>query len=185
MPRSSTAILGLDDEKVKQELSPRGPSAMLPLSPYLKDAFEKFEQVFQVSNLPEVKYIKPPASTARWYKVGQLCFEDKIQELNSDFAKICISPNPLGPQWAMFPYKFLKNLNTWIGTISAPLTLRLPLLRLLLFVIPPWKSARTVSSLLLRRLKQKFKRVPILKKLPDVAMKMPVTLMFESSSLPK
>ena len=46
MPRSSTTVLGLDDEKDQQELRPRGPSAMLPLSPYLKDAFEKFEQDF-------------------------------------------------------------------------------------------------------------------------------------------
>ena len=44
---------------------------MLPLSPYLKDAFEKFEQDFLASNIPEGKYIKPPASTANWYKVGQ------------------------------------------------------------------------------------------------------------------
>ena len=29
---------------------------MLPLSPYVKDAFEKFEQDFQATNLPEGKY---------------------------------------------------------------------------------------------------------------------------------
>ena len=40
MPRSSTTVLGMDDEKGQQLLRPRGPSAMLPLSPYLKDAFE-------------------------------------------------------------------------------------------------------------------------------------------------
>ena len=38
MPRSSTSVLTLDDVKGQQELRPRGPSAMLPLSPYLKDA---------------------------------------------------------------------------------------------------------------------------------------------------
>ena len=166
MPRSSTTVLALDDEKNKQELRPRGPSSMLPLSPYLKDAFEKFKQDFQVSNLPEGKYIKPPASTAKWYKVGLRCFEDKMQELNSDFAKIL---------WARFPYKFLNNLNTKLGRISAPSTLRLPLLRLLLSVTPPWRSSKTVSSPLLRMLKAKFKRVPILKKQPGVAMRMPVT----------
>ena len=32
MPRSSTSVLGLDDEKGHQELRPRGPSAILPLS---------------------------------------------------------------------------------------------------------------------------------------------------------
>ena len=57
MLRSSTSVLALDDVKGQQELRPRGPSAMLPLSPYLKDAFDKFEQDFQASNLPEGKYI--------------------------------------------------------------------------------------------------------------------------------
>ena len=58
---------------------------MPPLNPILKDAFEKFEQDFWASNLPEGKYIKPPASTAKYYKVGQPCFEYKLQELNTDF----------------------------------------------------------------------------------------------------
>ena len=40
MPRSSTSVLGLDDEKGRQELRPRGPSSMLPLSSIIKDAFE-------------------------------------------------------------------------------------------------------------------------------------------------
>ena len=96
LPRSSTTVLRLDDEKGQQELRPRGPSAMLPLNPILKDAFEKFEQDFLASNLPEGKYIKPLASTAKYYKVGQPCFEDKLQELNTDFAKICISPKLSG-----------------------------------------------------------------------------------------
>ena len=45
-----TTVLGLDDEKGQLELRPRGPSAMLPLSPIPKDAFEKFEQDFLASN---------------------------------------------------------------------------------------------------------------------------------------
>ena len=35
LPRSSTTVLGLDDEKGQQELRPRGPSAMLPQWPTL------------------------------------------------------------------------------------------------------------------------------------------------------
>ena len=31
MPRPSTSVLGLDDQKGQQELRPRGPSSMLPL----------------------------------------------------------------------------------------------------------------------------------------------------------
>ena len=110
LPRSSTTVLGLDDEKGQQELRPRGPSAMLPLNPILKDAFEKFEQDFLASNLPEGKYIKPPASTAKYYKVGQPYFEDKLQELSTDFAKICISPKPSGAPVAKVPLQVLKEL---------------------------------------------------------------------------
>ena len=110
LPRSSTTVLGLDDEKGQQELRPRGTSAMLPLSPILKDAFEKFEQDFLAYNLPEGKYIKPPASTAKYYKVGQSCFEDKLQELNTDFAKICISPKPSGAPVVKVPLHILKEL---------------------------------------------------------------------------
>ena len=65
MPRSSTSVLGLDEKKDQQELRPRGPSAMLPLSSHIKDAFDKFERDFQASNLPEGKYIKPPPTPAK------------------------------------------------------------------------------------------------------------------------
>ena len=106
-PRSSNTVLGLDDGKGQQEIRPRGPSAILALSLYLKDAFKKFEQDFLTSILPEGKYIKPPASTAKWYKVGQPCFEDKLQELNSDFAKICISPKPSGAPMGKIPQQVL------------------------------------------------------------------------------
>ena len=80
LPRSSTVVMGLDDEKGRQELRPRGPSSMLPLNSVIKDAFNKFDQDFQAANLPEGKYIKPPPSTAKWYKVGQPCFEDKLEK---------------------------------------------------------------------------------------------------------
>ena len=69
MPRSSTSVMGLDDEKGHQELRPRGPSSMLPLNSVIKDAFDKFEHDFQATNLCEGIYIKPPPSTTKWYKV--------------------------------------------------------------------------------------------------------------------
>ena len=96
MPRSSTSVMGLDDEKGRQELRPRSPSSMLPLSSVIKDAFDKFEHDFQAANLPEGKYIKPPPSTTKWYNMGQPCYEEKFQEFNTDFAKICITPKPAG-----------------------------------------------------------------------------------------
>ena len=66
MPRSSTSVMGMDDEKGHQELRPRGPSSMPPLSSVVKDAFDKFEHDCKAANLPESKYIKPPPSTAKW-----------------------------------------------------------------------------------------------------------------------
>ena len=110
MPRSSTSVMGLDDEKGRQELRPRGPSSMLPLSSVIKDAFDKFEHDFQAANLPEGKYIKPPPSTAKWYKVGQPCYEEKIQELNTDFAKICVTPKPPGAPMGKVSLPILKEL---------------------------------------------------------------------------
>ena len=110
LPRSSTAVMGLDDEKGRQDLRPRGPSSMLPLNSIIKDAFDKFDQNFQVANLPEGKYIRAPASTAKWYKVGQPCYEDKMQELSTDFAKICTSPKPSGARMGKVPLPILKEL---------------------------------------------------------------------------
>ena len=110
MPRSSTSVMGLDDEKGRQELRPRGPSSILPLSSVIKDAFDKFQHDFKAANLPEGKYVKPPPSTSKWYRVGQPCFQDKIQELNTDFAKICITPKPSGAPIAKVPLPVLKEL---------------------------------------------------------------------------
>ena len=59
MPRSSTTVWALNDVAGQQELRPRGPSAMLPLSPQLKDVFDKFKPDFKAVNLPENKSFKP------------------------------------------------------------------------------------------------------------------------------
>ena len=96
MPRSSTSVLG--------------PSSILPLSSVIKDAFDKFQHDFKAANLSEGKYVKPPPSTSKWYRVGQPCFQDKIQELNTDFTKICITPKPSGAPVAKVPLPVLKEL---------------------------------------------------------------------------
>ena len=53
-----------------------------------------------------------------------------MQELNTDFAKICITPDPPGAPMGKFPYQFLKNWNTKLGKIYPLSTLLLPLPRL-------------------------------------------------------
>ena len=98
MPRSSTTILALDDEKGQQECRPRGHSPTFPLSTYPKDAFKKFEQDFQAANLPEGKYIKPPASTSKW---------DNLV-LRTDYRiKICIT-KPCGASVGKAPLQVVK-----------------------------------------------------------------------------
>ena len=42
--------------------------------------------------------------------MGQPTFQDKIQELNTDFAKICITPRPSGSPVARVPLPVLKEL---------------------------------------------------------------------------
>ena len=169
MPRSSTTVLGLDDEKGQQELRPRAPSAMLPLNPCLKDAFEKFEQAFLASYLPEVKYIKPPASTAKYYKVGQPCFEDKLQELNTDFAEICISPKPSGAPMGKVLLQVRQNLSTINLTVTFTKTAS--------GCNTTMEKCQHSLKATFKRVKTRFRRVRILKKLPGVAMTMPVNIL--------
>ena len=177
MPRSSTAVMGLDDEKGRQELRPRGPPSMLPLNSINKDTFNKFDHDFQVANLPEGKYIKAPPSTAKWYKVGQPWYEDKIQELNTDFAKICITPKPSGAPMGKVPLPILKELEHQarqnISTLNFATTFAKTSSWLL--TMPLLRSASIVWSQPLRRLSLKFVKVPTLKKQHSVDTKKPVS----------
>ena len=132
--------MGLDDEKGRQELRPRGPSSMLPLSSVIKDALDKFEHGFKAANLPEEKYIKPPPSTTKWYKVIQPCYEEKVQELSTDSSKVLLQ-NPLGPLWARFTYQFLRSWNTKLGKTYPLLTTMLPLTRLDILAMSLLRSA--------------------------------------------
>ena len=81
-----------------------------PLSSVIKDAFDKFEHDFKAASLPEGKFIKPPPATTKWYKVGQPCYEEIMQELNTDFSKICITPKPSGAPMGKVPVPILKEL---------------------------------------------------------------------------
>ena len=42
--------------------------------------------------------------------MGQPCYKDKIQELNTDFAKMCISPKPSGAPMGKVPLPILREL---------------------------------------------------------------------------
>ena len=66
--------------------------------------------LIKTANLPKGKYIKAPPCTAKWYKVGQPCYEDKFQELNTEFAKICISFKPSGAPMGKAPLPVLREL---------------------------------------------------------------------------
>ena len=106
---------------------------MLPPISHIKDAFE---HGFSASNLHEGKYLKPPPSTVKWYKVGQPCYEDKIQELNTDFLKICIYPKPSGAPMGKVPLPVLKELEHQAGHILSTINFMAAFARLCLSVIP-------------------------------------------------
>ena len=68
MPRSSTSVVGLDNKKGHQELRPRGPSSMFPLSSVIKDAFGKFQHDFRPVIYLRVNILNllPLLSGTRW-----------------------------------------------------------------------------------------------------------------------
>ena len=110
LPMSSTTMLGLDDKKGQQERRPRGPSARLPLNPILKDAFEKFEQDFLASLYLRVNILNPLLQQQNITRWDNLVLKTNFQELNTDFAKICISPKPSEAPMGKVPLQVLKEL---------------------------------------------------------------------------
>ena len=171
MPRSSTSVLGLDDEKGRQELRPSGPSSILPLSSVIKDAFDKSQHDFKAANLSEGKYVKPPPSTSKWYRVGQPCFQDKIQELNTDFANICITPKPSGTPVAKVPLTVLKELEHQARQNISTLNFTAAFAKTSSCNMLPWRSVNIASSQLSRRLSLRFRKVPILRKQQSTDMR--------------
>ena len=141
----------------------------------IKDAFDKFQHDFKAANLPEGKYVKPPPSISKWYRVGQPCYQDKYQELNTDFAKICITPKPSGAPMGKVPYQFSRSWSIRLGKISQPSISPLPLLKLLLLAMLPLRSVNIALSQLSRRLSHRFKKVPILKKQQSADMRKSVS----------
>ena len=124
-----------------------------PLAQLSRTPLINFQHDFKAANLAEGKYVKPPPSTSKWYKVGQPTFQVKIQELNTDFAKICITPRPPG------------------APISQPSTSPLHLPKPLLLAMLPWKSANIALSQLSRRLNLRSRKVPILRKQQSADMR--------------
>ena len=110
MPRSFTSVWAWTTKKANKSLGQEA----LPLCSLLalrsNNTFDKFEHDFLAPNLPEGKYIKPPPSTAKCYKVGLPCYENKIQELNTGFLEICISPKPSVAPMGKVPLPVLKEL---------------------------------------------------------------------------
>ena len=101
MPRSSTSVMGLDDEKGRQELRPRGPSSILPLSSVIKDAFDKFQHDKAVTNR------FPQEGGNRTSEAPGVVFDPIIGEggvetpLSNDSSKASLSP-PVGGRLRSF-----------------------------------------------------------------------------------
>ena len=138
----------------KQELIPKGPSAMLSVSPTLKEALDKYQQDFKAANLPEGKFIKPPPSTAKWYKLGNSCLEEKMHELNTDFVSICRSPKPSGTPVGKVPMQVIKEFEHQARQNLGTLTFQLPSISECNLIMESW---RAISRLHPNRLKLRSK----------------------------
>ena len=101
--------------------------------------------------------------------MGQPTFQDKIQELNTDFAKICITPRPPGAPVAKVPLPVLKELEHQARQNISTSPLHLP--KLLLLAMLPWRNANIALSQLSRRLNLRFRKVPILRKQQSADMR--------------
>ena len=137
---------------------------MLPPSSVIKYAFDKFEHDFQAANLPEGKYIKPPLSTTKWYKVGQPCYEEKMQELNTDFAKICITPEPPGAPIGKVPLPILKELEHQVRQNISTLNFTAAFAKTSSSCIAALEKCQHSLKSTLRRLSVRSRKVPILRK---------------------
>ena len=93
LSRSSTTVLGLDDEKGQQELRPRGTSAMLPLTPFSKMLLKNLNKI----SWPPI-YLRVNTSNPQ------------LQQRSTTRYKICISPKPSGTPMGKVPLQVLKEL---------------------------------------------------------------------------
>ena len=108
--------------------------------------------------------------------MGQPCYEDKIQELNTDFSKICISPKPSGAPMGKVPLPVLKELEHQarqnLSTVN--------------FMAVFAKTSSSCNSTLencqhslkssFKKVKTPSRKVPILKKQPGVVTNRPVSI---------
>ena len=99
------------------------------------------------------------------------------QILNTDFAKICISPKPSGAPMGKVPLQVLKEHEHQARQNLSAINFTATFAKTASSVTQLWRSVSTVSRLLLRGLKARFRRVPIPKELSGVAMKTPVTIL--------
>ena len=109
--------------------------------------------------------------------MGQPCFEDKLQELTSDFAKICISPNPSEAPMGKVSLQVLKELEHQARQNLPTINFTATFAKTASLVTLLWRCVSTVLRLPLKGLKARFRRVPILKKLLGVAMNTPVNIL--------
>ena len=129
------------------------------------------------SSLPEGKYIKPPVSIAKYYKVGQPCFEDKLQALNSNFAKICISLKSSGAPMGKVPLQVLNELEHQGRQNLSTINFTATLTKTASACNTTMEKCQHSLKAAFKRVKSQIQKVPILKKLPGVAMNMPVNIL--------
>ena len=119
--------------------------------------------------------MKPPPSTTKWYKVGKPCFEKKLQELNTEFTKICISPNPSGAPVGKVPLQVLKELEHQARQNLCTINFAATCAKTASVCNTTMDKCQNSLKSTFKKVKSEIQKVQIMKKQPGVSMKMSVT----------
>ena len=131
MPRSSTSVLGLDDQKGQQELL---------LCPHLvltsKMLLISVNMTFWPLTYLRVNILNPLPPLQDGTRWDSLVMKTKSRSCTQTFRRSVSLLIPLELLWVRFPFQFLRSWNIKLGRTSPPLTSWLLLPRLRLPVIP-------------------------------------------------
>ena len=125
---------------------------MVPVSPQLKDALDKFEQDFQAANLLKGKFIKA------LFLFEVVLIGATLRRNYKNWIQILPKPvfplNPLGPLWTRSSYQ----VNLSIRQVKISVLLIFPLL-FTKVATWPWKNAKTIKATVKRIKNQILKGV--------------------------
>ena len=106
--------------------------------------------------------------------MGQPCFEDKLQELNTDFAKICISPKLSGAPMGKVPLQVVKELEHQARQNLATINFTATFAKTASACNTTMEKCQQSLKVTFKRVKSQIQKGVNPEKLPGMAMKIPI-----------